>query len=253
MTRKRPGRNWGKQIKSTKDVAGKKLKILLWGPPGTGKTHFLGSCPNPFVIASEDGVLTLHKHDIPYFKLDNSMAIYDTSLQIIESAIRREKVEIEDGKFVDFAEIETICLDSAWMLNSRLIREIKDESGKPKFQHDHWGLLLDRMQDIILKLVESDFHVVVTVGEAVKQDDMDEEAKQVTFNMQGSFRNQIAYIFDLNLSMTKESLGRQTSYKLFTNDENNRSAKSRVNGLPKEIKDPSFSKIFDPMMAELKG
>lgn len=251
-TRTRPGRNWGKLVKSTKDVAEKKLKILVWGGPGTGKTHLIGTAPNPFVIAAEDGVLTLHQFDIPYFKMTDSMAVYETFLMIIESAVKREKVEMEDGSIVDFAEIETIALDSAWMLNARLTREIKEETGKDKFQHGEWGLLLDRMQKCITDLLEADFHIICTMGEAVKTDEMDEKKKEITFNMQGSFRNQIAYLFDFNLTTFKESIGRRTNYKLFTNDENNRSAKSRVE-LPKEILDPTFTKILEPTMKLLKA
>lgn len=253
MARTRPGRKWGQLVKMTNDVKAKKLKILVWGGPGTGKTHLIGTAPKPFVIAAEDGVLTLHKFKIPYFKLDDSMAIYETFLMIVESAVKKEKVEIEvDGKpeVIDFAEIETIALDSAWMLNSRLTREIKEECGKEKFQHDQWGLLLDRMQKCITDLLESDYHIICTMGEAVKADEMDDQKKQVTFNMQGSFRNQIAYLFDFNLTTFKESVGRRTNYKLFTNDENNRSAKSRVD-LPKEIVDPTFSKIYEPTMKAL--
>lgn len=249
MARVRPGKSWGKLVKSTKDVADKKLKILVWGGPGTGKTHLIGTAPNPFVIAAEDGILTLHKFDIPYFKLDNTMAIYETFLMIMESAIKREVVETENGT-VDFSKIETIALDSAWMLNSRLTREIKEESGKPKFQHDQWGILLDRMQECTLKLLESDYHVIVTMGEAIKADEIDSEQKQITFNMQGSFRNQIAYLFDFNLTTFKEVTGRRATYKVFTNDANNRSAKARVD-LPGEILDPSFAKIYDPTMKAL--
>lgn len=248
MARTRPGRKWGKLVKSTKDVAEKKLKILVWGGPGTGKTHLIGTAPNPFVIAAEDGVLTLHKYDIPYFKLTDSMAIYETVLMIIESAVKKEKVEIDDeGTVIDFAEIETIALDSAWMLNARLTREIKEETGKDKFQHGEWGLLLDRMQKCITDLLESDFHIICTMGEAVKSDEMDDQKKQITFNMQGSFRNQIAYLFDFNLTTSKEVKGRRTEYKIHTNDENNRSAKSRVE-LPLQVIDPSFKKIYDPVM-----
>lgn len=252
MARRKLGRSWGKQIKSTKDVADKKLKILLWGGSGVGKTRFISTCPAPFVIAAEDGLLTLHEHDIPYFKMDDTMAIYDTFLQIVESAVRGDEVEMEDGTVIDFKKIKTIGLDSAWMLSSRLTREIKDDSGKDKFQHDQWGLLLDRMQDCILKLLEADFHVVVTMGEAVKTDEMNAEKKEVTFNMQGSFRNQLPYMFDFNISMTKEARGRNTVYKAFTNDENNRSAKSRVT-MPKEIIDPTFDKVYGPVMEALKG
>ena len=82
---------------------------------------------------------------------------------------------------------------------------------------------------------------------------MDSEEKVITYNFQGSFRNEIGYLFDFNLYMVKEPRGRNTIYKCFTNDENNRQAKARIGGLPKEIINPSFSdiiKYLDEIKAE---
>ncbi len=252
MARKRPGRKgWANGIISTNDVKNKKVKILVSGGPGTGKTNLIGSAPRPFVIAAEDGLLTLHKLDLPYFKLDNTMAVFETTLMILESAKKRERVEISEGEFLDFNEIDTLCLDSTWMLNTRLATEIKEESGRDKFQHGEWGILLDRMQRIIMELLESDYHVICTIGEAVKTDQMDDSKKEVSFNMSGGFRHEIAYLFDFNLTMAKEAVGRRIKYKMFTNDNDNRQAKARVD-LPLCIEDPTFDKIYLPMMEQLK-
>ena len=70
MARKRVGRDWVNNVRMTNNVADKKLNILLWGRPGTGKTQFMGTAPKPFIIAAEDGVLTLHDKTIPYYILD---------------------------------------------------------------------------------------------------------------------------------------------------------------------------------------
>lgn len=242
--RKRLGRNWGENIKMTNDVKDKKVKMLVSGGPGSGKTHLFSTAPNPFVIATEDGVLTLHKFAIPYIKLDDTMAVYEDFLEILRAAREKRKIEMKDGTILDFAKIETLCLDSVWMLNSRLKKEILESGSIRNAQKDLWGVLLDQIKDCVLQLIDMDYHIIVTVGEAVKTDEMDAEEKVITYNFQGSFRNEIGYLFDFNLYMVKEPRGRNTIYKCYTNDENNRSAKARIGGLPKEMIDPSFQDII---------
>ncbi len=245
MARKRLGRNWGQNIIMTDDVKNKKVKILVSGGPGSGKTHFLGTAPRPFVFAAENGLLTLHKFKIPSIPINDDMAVYEDFLEMLEAAKERRKVPIDDqGTVIDFAEIDTLCLDSVWMLNSRLKKEILETINVRNAQKDLWGLLLDRIGDCVRKLLDMDYHIIATVGEAVKADELDSEEKVITYNFQGSFRNEIGYLFDFNLYMVKESRGRNTIYKCYTNDENNRSAKARIGGLPREIVNPTFDDIL---------
>lgn len=244
MARKRLGRSWGDQIKMTNNVKDKKVKMLVSGGPGSGKTHLFSTAPNPFVLATEDGVLTLHKFAIPYIKIDDGMTVYEDFLEILRAARERRKIDMGEGKVLDFAEIDTLCLDSVWMLNSRLKKEILESGNIRNAQKDLWGILLDQIKDCILQLIDMDYHIIVTVGEAVKTDEMDTEEKIITYNFQGSFRNEIGYLFDFNLYMVKEPRGRNTIYKCYTNDENNRSAKARIGGLPKEMINPSFQDII---------
>jgi hypothetical protein len=251
--RTRLKRGWGSEIKMTNNVKDKKVKMLVSGGPGSGKTRLFSTAPHPFVIASEDGVLTLHKHAIPYIKLDDGMAIYEDFLEILRAARENRKIEMADGTILDFGKIETLCLDSVWMLNSRLKKEILESGNMRNAQKDLWGVLLDQIKDCILQLIDMDYHIIVTVGEAVKTDEMDSDEKIITYNFQGSFRNEIGYLFDFNLYMVKEQRGRNTIYKCFTNDENNRTAKARIGGLPKEMINPSFKdiiKYLDDIKAE---
>lgn len=242
--RKKLSRNWGEQVKMTNDVKGKKVKMLVSGGPGSGKTHLFSTAPNPFVMATEDGVLTLHKFEIPYIKIDDGMAVYEDFLEILRAAREKRVIDMGGGKVLDFNKIETICLDSVWMLNSRLKKEIMESGSIRNAQKELWGVLLDQIKDCVLQLIDLDYHIIVTVGEAVKNDEMDSDEKIITYNFQGSFRNEIGYLFDFNLYMVKELRGRNVVYKCFTNDEDNRTAKARIGGLPKEMINPSFQDII---------
>lgn len=244
MARKRLKRNWGEQVQMSNDVSNKKVKVLLSGGPGSGKTTMIGTAPRPFVIATENGMLTLHKHNIPYIKIDDNMAVYEDFLEILRAAREKRKIDMPDGSVLDFGTIETLCLDSVWMLNSRLKKEIVESGSIRNAQKELWGVLLDQIKDCVLQLIDMDYHIIVTVGEAVKNDEMDQDEKVITYNFQGSFKNEIGYLFDFNLYMVKEQRGRNTIYKCYTNDENNRTAKARIGGLPKEMLNPSFKDLI---------
>lgn len=256
--RRRPARSWGQGIKSTKDVTKQKLNILLWGASGVGKTHFIGTTPRVFVIATERGTLTLHSKDIPFFQVTDDMPVFDMIMLILQSAEKKEKVfkideegNVTDELLVDFGEIDTIAIDSVWKLNEMLLLELCDNANRDKASFDEWGLLLTKMSKIIARLIAIDFHSVITIGQAVKKDEMEEDEKVMEFNMRGSYRHQIAYEFDFNLYMATEASGTRLNYVAFTSEENKRSAKSRVK-LPRKLKDPSFDVIWGAVQTELK-
>ncbi len=241
MTRKRVGRAWQEGMRRTDNVADKRLNILLWGKPGTGKTRFMGTCPNPWVLASEDGVLTLHNETIPYYLLNPEEKVYDTVMQMIDDA--RKKIGV-------FETVDTICIDSVWKLNQMLLDEIQDERGNEKAQRDDWGTLLSRMSKIFSAILAMDYHVVASVGEKTKIDDLSEELKP-EFNMAGSYKDQIAYEFDFNIFMEKKTRGVRTEWIAHALDHDKRNAKSRVD-LPRDMKDFTFDFIWNIVQKELK-
>lgn len=256
--RRKPTRNWGQAIKSTRDVAKQKLNILLWGATGVGKTHFIGTAPSVFIIATEKGTLTLHNKDIPFFQVTDDMPVFDMLMMIFQSAEKKEKVfkvdeegEVTDELLVDFALIETIAIDSVWKLNEMLLLELCDNANRDKASFDEWGLLLTKMSKIISRLVAMDFHSIITIGQAVKKDEMEENEKVMEFNMRGSYRHQIAYEFDFNFYMATEAQGTRLSYVAYTKEENKRSAKSRVE-LPRKLVNPKFQTVWDAVQKELK-
>lgn len=234
MGRERVGRNWASKVNYTDNVGDKKLNILVWGLPGTGKTHFIETAPKPFLINTDKGELTMHKSHIPYVTLDGTMQVFGTIIAILDSA--RKKT---DG----FEDIETIGLDSVWKLSDLLLEEIKEESNNTgKANYDNWGELLTRMSKIVDGFAASEYNFIATSGEATRSDDLDSEEKVVTFNFSGSYRNRLPYSFDFNLYMKAVKRGATVNYVANTLEENKRTAKSRV-AMPRQIVDPSFDKL----------
>lgn len=245
MARRRVGRNWAGKIRKTNNVADKKLNILTWGRPGSGKTWFMGTAPKPFIIAAEDGVLTLHEKEIDYVLLDPEEKVYDTVMIYIDDA--RKKLGV-------FEDIETICVDSLWKLNQMLLDEIIEEAGREKAERDDWGMLLTRISKIMSNLLAMDYHCITSVGEQIKEDAMNTDKKNPLmlpeFNMSGSYKSQVAYEFDFNLYFEQKPRGARVDYMAYPLPHDKRNAKSRVK-LPNEMKDITFDFILNKVNEEL--
>lgn len=80
---------------------------------------------------------------------------------------------------------------------------------------------------------------------------MDEDETNVTFNFSGSYRNRLPYAFDFNLYMVAKKKGLATQYLAYTQEENKRTAKSRVQ-MPRQILDPSFNQLREFVEAGLE-
>ncbi len=180
----------------------------------------------------------MHNSHIPYMTIDGTMQVYETIMAILDDA-RKGKA----NDLVDFANVDTIILDSIWKTSDLLLEEIKEEAQNTgKANYDNWGELLTRMSKIVDGFAASDFNFIATCGEATRQDEMDAEEKVITFNFSGSYRNRLPYSFDFNLYMKEVKRGKEVVYVANTKEENKRTAKSRVS-MPRQIPDPSFDKI----------
>jgi len=85
---------WSKTNQS--DLDG--LNIMIYGPPGVGKTKIIASLPSPLIISSERGNLTLKDYNIPVAYIQNGQdlkAVYD-------------QVKADKGKTIKSVAIDSV-------------------------------------------------------------------------------------------------------------------------------------------------
>lgn len=246
------GKKWYKELTSTKAPDKLYLSIALWGKTGAGKTHFMGTAPNLFVLAAEPGTLTLVGKDVTVFPLSKEMPIFETVKFIIRSARDKEVLADEDGNvLIDWTKIETFGIDSASKLNELIIEEVKRQTGHPQLQQPDWGIVRSRMQEIVTEIIDLPMHKISTSGEAVREDKEDEDSMEVTVNMQGGYRNQYFHEFDFVLYLEERTRGKNRSYITHTSKYRGRVAKTRVT-LPSEIENCNFQTLEEAVAKKLK-
>lgn len=241
-------KSWAEDIHMTDDITNIKVKLLAKGGIAVGKTTLMGSGPKPFILDAETGLLTLLRSHIPSYQLGRKAKghYYDRTMAILDS-IERD----EDVGTVNFAEIETVCLDSVSKLNELLLQDIM--SKKPtltKPGYDEWGELNMQIVAIMNRLLQLDKHVIVSVGEATKVNE--NGSKFHTLNMRGSYKDFLEHEFDFVLWMNKEVSARgKTSYFTTGTTMQGRSGKMRGITLPEKMDNVTFPMIFAEIEKEL--
>jgi phage nucleotide-binding protein len=102
------------KISSTKDATSKGVKMVMYGASGSGKTTLIETLPNPIIISSEAGLLSLADADIPVIevtteddlkqardycaKSDYESVALDSMSDIAESILAEYKDQFSDGR-----------------------------------------------------------------------------------------------------------------------------------------------------------
>lgn len=236
---------WLKDLKKTGEIENVNLRIFLYGKPGTGKTEFAGTAPNPLFICAEDGMLTLFKKKgIDYILLDDTQDnnIYTTVTDILKHARNKTGPFVEDGPL---AHIETIVFDSLSALNEMLLRQMLTKARKDKPEFDEWGRLKNQISTIAFHHKTLPMHAIAITGEGARENPLEGELVPCP-NIQGSFRDDVMHLYDFNFWMHKKARGANVQYLCATNDTRGRNAKSRIK-LPHIIENVTFDKLTEAL------
>ena len=124
-----------------------KLKVLVSGDPGSGKTSFAASFPNPFFIMCNGGEATLSKFPAtPFMEVDNENELF---------SITKVITELE-------SPVETIVIDSIDDFQRRLMLDRLKNENRKETKIEDWGWLATRINAIVGHLSALPFHFVLT-------------------------------------------------------------------------------------------
>lgn len=149
------------EVKNTKELLKPeniKLKILIMGLPGSGKTEWISEAPNVGVAACEvghgKGLLTVAEKNIEYVE-PTSMADFDA---ICSGQVFKEK--------------ETIVLDSLTEMTKTFVKEDALRVPRPRGQSarrargvpelDDYGTMAEIVRRLLNKLIGLDKHIIAT-------------------------------------------------------------------------------------------
>lgn len=149
------------------------LRLLLQGPPKSGKTSLACQFPKPYVIDLDVNLRGALQH------------LRDLNLPL---PVGYDRVEIKDGKLVDMSQryillnnlmiaagtdpsVETIIIDSATMLSDIMIAEVLRQQGKAEMSIQLWGFFYQLGKKFCSALSNYRKHIVLIAHERFEKDE----------------------------------------------------------------------------------
>lgn len=212
-------RDWAKEIGFYGDENDDKIRCLVYGETGAGKTLFSATFPKPFYMDANRGGTTVRQlgHHHPNLKLRRG----DETYKIVKDVLRRLKKKEEP---FDKLEVETLVWDDLTDLADFLAvdlllhpapRQKKRSPRYDKLEWDDYGILRNELKEFMAASRELDLNVVAIAGLKT------EEAKKGSGWMGkplilGSFRDYAGYGFDEYYHMMVEGSAEKVKYNTYT-------------------------------------
>lgn len=168
------------QIKNTAEVTVNGIKVVVYGPAGSGKTTLCGTAPNPIILSAESGLLSLRRQVLPYIEIDSYSALEEAYSWVMGS------------KEAD--QFETICLDSLSEIGEVVLADLKKRHKDPR---QAYGEVQDQMLDLIRNFRDMPGKNVCFACK--EEDNKDGQTGLISFRpmMPGTkLPNQVPYFFD---------------------------------------------------------
>ena len=119
-------------LKSTGNLAGNGVKLLVYGAAGAGKTSLIPTLPNAIVLSAEGGLLSIQDAELPYIEITTMAELQEAYKWLAESA---EAAQFESVAIDSISEIAEVCLNYEKKVN-------KDPRAA-------YGAMQEQMADII--------------------------------------------------------------------------------------------------------
>lgn len=171
-----------------------RLRMLLVGGPGVGKTRYSTYWPKPFIASCEAGLASVADRRVNFAEVKNSQDMAEVL------AMMRDECKKPDAS----RRWQTLVIDTL----DAYQRKVKDEwlQANPAAQafrgFDAWGYLDTKMQMVLTRLLNLDMNVIVNVhykDKTIKEGSGDSavERQELMLQLSGDSKDSVFNDFDL--------------------------------------------------------
>ena len=177
-------------VKTTGNLSSEKVRLLVYGAAGSGKTSLIPTLPNPIVLSAEGGLLSIQSANVPFLEI--------TSMEDLKEAYKWLTESAEAKGF------QSVALDSISEIAEVVLNFEKKATKDPR---QAYGAMQEQMADIIRAFRDlPGRHVYMSAKLEKSQDEMGRMlyAPSMPGNKTGQ---QLPYFFDEVLALRVEKDG----------------------------------------------
>lgn len=180
------------KIQNTNDAVNPKVKCIIYGEAGTGKTTLAGTLPGKtLILSAEAGLLSLRGKSIDYVNINTS----DDGSAIVEPSARINRLGAVFQMLRSETVYDNIFLDSITEIAEIMVASVQKEFPDRKDSFPMWGEYGKRMRSIVKSFRDlADYNVFMT---CLSETDKDENARRFTAcDVPGKIGKQLPQFFD---------------------------------------------------------
>lgn len=157
-----------------------KVKAVIYGASGSGKTTFAGNAKKAIFASAEGGLLSIADKNVDYVEIK--------SLQ--------DLIEMRNYLSTQKHDFETVIIDSITEINDIIKLEIEKKTGKA-MQLQDWGTLQKRIVEVLRSFRDLDMNVLFIAQEKEASKDENGVSAKLVPNLNGDMADRIAYFMDI--------------------------------------------------------
>ena len=229
----------------TPEAAKEHLKMVVYGKPKRGKTHFLGTLPRPLILDFDGGAgILANKRKFPNF--DGRIVTVESwdDVHLWYWILKTQKHPFQSVAFDTLTKGAELALVE--ILGAKAIRT-KGQKDPYKAEQDDYGRTGRILKTWITMFLALDMHVVFSLHEreddAPDEEDGENIVRWMVPDLQGSARNFLCGQVNIIGYAYRVSKDGKVSFRMAF-DRPGTVAADRYNVLPRVMPNPSYSKIM---------
>lgn len=159
-----------------------KIKAVVYGASGSGKTHFAATAPKPIFASAEAGLLS-------------TIGVSD-KIDYVEIKTMQDLADLRNYLTTKPHKYETVVIDSITEIND-IIKSSIEATKHRDMQLQDWGTLAKKIKNILREFRDMDMHVIFIAQEAPGEKDAEGNTLKMVPSLNGKSATDIAYYMDI--------------------------------------------------------